>query len=227
MHIAEFKLSRDLVLADITVPSFYEHLKNWLKDATMYDIDLKRDYVYILFPLGFDDTLFYKDFVKSIGFNVDIYPLNPDVHTESMLYFGNRSRFSIKQFDRMFMKFIKNFIGHVCDGICSLNRFPDIIRNGMHHPEFSVFDNASIVFVQDVPRPILGGAVIEDRVPPVLSSIDLDNEIIRNHVKRFDQTLKNLSKYDLKADIKLIKHPLDINPISIIKSRKTRKRRGN
>lgn len=128
------------------------------------------------------------------------------------------------------MEFLKPVIGHVCDGVCSLNHFPDIIRNGMHHPELSVFDNTSVQYVQDVPRPVIGGATKVDWMPPVLSAMNVDNEFVRNSVKRLDETLKNLRKFDVKADIKIITHPLDIkqekpNTLSLKKHGKTRKQR--
>jgi hypothetical protein len=202
-------------LADITNPSFYENLKNWLKDATFHNAHLKNDHPFILFPLGFDDVVFYRDFAKLIGFDVDSYATNPLIHTESILYFGNRSRLSVRQCDVKMIDFLKSATGHVCDGICSLKQFPDIIRNGMHHPELCVFDKSHILYVQDVPRPVIGGAITEKSSslssllppePPKLSSVSMDNEITNNFCKRFDENMKILKNANWHVDVKIIKH---------------------
>jgi len=226
-HTAEFRLSRDLVLADITNPLFYEQLKDWLKDLTSRVVDLKQEHPFILFPLGFDDIVFYKDFARLIGIDVDAFGLSPVVHTESLLYFGNRSRSSIRQCDIKMMEILKVIIGTVCDGICSLNKFPDIIRNGMHHPEISVFDNTHLEFVQDVARPVIGGSLTADDSPRILTAMNLDNEIIRNYVNLMDENLVKLRKMNLKFDIEIIKHPVEQGDNTIITKkmfRKTRKR---
>lgn len=126
------------------------------------------------------------------------------------------------------MEILKVIIGSVCDGICSLNNFSDIIRNGMHHPELSVFDNTHLEYVQDIPRSVIGGSLsTADDNPRILTAMNLDNEIIRNYVNRMDKNLTKLRKLDLKFDIQIIKHPVEQEENTIIAKkmfRKTRKR---
>jgi hypothetical protein len=42
-----------------------------------------------------------------------------------------------------------------------------------------------------------------------LVAVNLDNECIRNYVKRMDENIAKLKQLDLKLDIKIIKHPVE------------------
>jgi hypothetical protein len=53
----------------------------------------------------------------------------------------------------------------------------------------------------------IGGAVTSGE--SMLTSVNLDNECIRNYVKRMDENLAKLKQLDLKLDIKIIKHPVE------------------
>ena len=117
----------------------------------------------------------------------------------------------MRQYDVKMIEFLKKAIGNICDGICSLKKFPDIIRNGMHHAELCVFDKSHIMYVQDVPRPVIGGRMGEfssliPPEPPTLSAVDINNEITNNYCKRIDEKLKYLEKINWHADVKIIKH---------------------
>ena len=179
--IAEFRLSRDLVLVDITSNSFYDNLKKLLIDETSKDINLKKEHTMILFPLGFDDIVFYRHAAQSIGVNVNTYPLKPHIHTESLLYFNGRSRLSVHDCDVSLAKFLNNTIGNRYDGIASLKQFPDIIRNGTQHPEVCIFDQTNVEYVRDIPQYIIGGGKsgdihLEDSLPP----LHIDSRLIEN-----------------------------------------------
>jgi hypothetical protein len=178
---AEFRLSRDLVLVDITSNSFYDNLKKLLIDETSKDINLKKEHTMILFPLGFDDIVFYRNAAQSIGVNVNTYPLKPHIHTESLLYFNGRSRLSVHDCDVSLAKFLNNTIGNRYDGIASLKQFPDIIRNGTQHPEVCIFDETNVEYVRDIPQYIIGGGKSsrdvyseEDALPP----LQIDSRLI-------------------------------------------------
>jgi hypothetical protein len=186
----EFRLIKDLTLINIAHENFYENLKNILKQATDFNENLKIIHPNILFPIGFDDSLFYRDFVKSAGFDFTNIPLAPHVHTESLLYFNNRSRLSIKKYDIEFMNFLNSLLGNICDGIISEKKFPDKIRNGYQHPEVGLFNSANMEYIKEHIRPTQGGSYISNDL--LLAPIN-------------DQYLSEKAKEDLRLTNKILK----------------------
>jgi hypothetical protein len=200
---AEFRLSRDLKLINIINPLFYENLKKILVDVTSRDQSIEREHAPILFPLGFDNIVFYNNFAKKlIGVDTDLFQINPVIHTKSNLYFNNRSRLSIHACDVRLMMFLKSTLGADCDGISSLKEFPDIIRNGMHCREISLFDNSHLEYIRDIPRPVIGGSVIRstDLLPP----LKIDNiylQKLRDSEQEFQEKMDKITT-TYKPDIK-------------------------
>lgn len=153
-----YKVLKNLKLINITHDNFYTILKSSLKVTIQLDPLLYKNAHSILFPLGFDDTTFYRDLAATAGIEPMSYSLAPDVHIASILFFNGRSRLSINQCDTELMKYLQIVFGSTYDGIISDKNFPDIIRNGFHFPEISIFDKSSIEFVGEVARPVFGGA---------------------------------------------------------------------
>ena len=91
----EFKITKDIKLINIQNPNFYSNLQQIVTELGNTDENFKINQAEILFPLGFDDIVFYKDMAKLFGVNPDDYILSPNIHTESILYFNNRSRLSL------------------------------------------------------------------------------------------------------------------------------------
>lgn len=131
------------------------------------------------------------------------------------------------------MEFIKPIIGHLCDGIISVKKFPDIIRNGMHHAELSVFDKTDVVYNQDISQTVTGGS--RSREPKTLLGLNIVNDFTRENMEHLNESLKVLSKFDRRANIEIIKTPIEeyikrekidiiINKIPTYNHRKTRKR---
>lgn len=187
----EFRILRDLNLIDIIHPSFYKRLKEILREKKEKEIEKNTDSI-LLFPLGFDDTVFYRDFAEQIGIDYKTYPLVPFVHTQSILHFNNRSRLSINQIDIELMKFLKLFFEKDYDGILSDKNFPDIIRNGFHCTELSVFDNSFVEFVREIPRIVSGGSINNYLLPPIRSE-DL-SDFVREACKEADRFIEGIRK---------------------------------
>jgi hypothetical protein len=198
---AEFVPTRDLKLINISNSNFYDLLKQLIKGVTVTNDKLKEDSHNLLFPLGFDDVVFYRELAESYGVDHRSYKLNPYVHMESLLNFNNRSRLSLHTLDTKFMKFLKPLLSSFSDGIISLKPFPDIIRNGMQFPELSVFDKSVIEYVQDKPRgtAAVGGGSL--RLPP----LKLENEALRNAAEGVENIVKYITENNIKADLSNIK----------------------
>lgn len=147
----EFRLVKPLKLVDIAHPNFYTILMRIIKDLSKINSNIEKNKALLLFPFGFDDRVFYRDYAKMFGYDAASYNLNPHVHATSLIDFNNRSRLSIHDVDIAFMKFLNAVCGKECDGIVSRVRFPDVIRNGFHTPEIGIFDKSSIEFVKDIP----------------------------------------------------------------------------
>lgn len=162
-----FRTTKDLHLIDIQHENFYMNLKNAIKQRIPMIAGLENSCHEILFPLGFDDVTFYRDLAKMYGVDSTNYALVPSVHTHSLLYFNNRSRLSIHEYDTVMMKFLKGVYGMQLDGIISVTSFPDIIRNGMHLPELSVFDKSTIEYMHDYIHPLTGGSTTDGDIPIV------------------------------------------------------------
>ncbi len=183
---AVYRLKKDLKLIDITKKSFYENLKQLIAKETQISPDFKQKQSIILFPLGFEDGVFYRDLAKQYGVDYNAYALNPMIHTESQLDFNNRSRLSIMQFDIEFVKFLKRQLGNVSDGIISLKPFPDIIRNGYQCSEMSVFDMSFVEYVNDTPRVVISGSSKTEQLAPIFIKTE-GNENVQHITKNFDK----------------------------------------
>lgn len=231
-YTGEFTASKDLKLINITNSDFYNILKQLLKESTATNNSLRTDYHNILFPLGFDDVLFYRELAKLYGIDPNLFALNPMVHSESIINFNNRSRLSIHQLDSKFMKFLKLVLSSVSDGIISLKPFPDIIRNGMQPPELSVYDKSFFQYIQDKPRTVVGGGN-SLYLPP----LRLDNEQIKKAETGIDNMLNYIDTNNIKIDLSKItfttiplKEALKMNLFSsqhVKLAKKTRKLRRN
>lgn len=116
------------------------------------------------------------------------------------------------------MEFLKPFLEKMCDGIISTKYFPDIIRNGMQHPELSVFGGGS-----DLPR---------------VWGVSIGDKAIGSSREQWEESLKKLTLSNINLNIKIIKTPIDVikrdkldlvihydndNNDEIKKSRKTRR----
>ncbi len=230
-QIGEFKLSRDLRLINLANADFYNILKKLIIDATTLNDSLRQTHYKILYPLGFDDIAFYRDLSKKFGIDSDHYNVDPVIHTESILYFNNRSRLSIHELDVELMKFLKPIVGSSCDGVICLKRFPDIIRNGMQPPELSVFDKSLVDYVQDKP---MGGTVIGGANFKYLPKVNLPEDLAKSITKEMDEAIEQVIKSNYKFDFSSVKVTMlryepdgSLTPIDppIKKTRKTYKRK--
>lgn len=158
---------RDLKLINIAHPDFYTFLKETMKSLLPNNPTLLENGHSILFPLGFDDIVYYRELASDAGVNPASYALKPAVHTESILSFNGRSRLSLIACDVELMAYLKMICGSMYDGIISERQFPDIIRNGFHFPEISIFDKSLVNFVSEVVRPVVGGSTNTDFLPPI------------------------------------------------------------
>ena len=168
-HTAEFRITRPINLIDIAHPTFYDNLKLLIRDVSRTNARVKDTRHELLFPLGFDDRLLYHATARvlSLGhIDPSSFPLKYDIQMTSLLEFNNKSRCSIHTYDVKLLEFLRDNIGHLCDGIISPIEFPDTIRNGYQPPELSVFDTSCLEFVGDVPRPVIGGGEMK-YLPPI------------------------------------------------------------
>lgn len=198
-HTAEFIVNRDLRLINIANSNFYNLLQQTLKDASLTNDTLNVDHHGILFPLGFDNIVFYRELAEQYGIDPQAYKLNPVVHTNSLLYFNNRSRLSLNQLDVKLLKFLKSILSSASDGIISLKPFPDIIRNGMQFPELSVYDKSYIDYVQEKPRHATSGGGMHF-LPP----LKLDNEAIRKSAEGAENLINYINTNKIKVDLNKI-----------------------
>lgn len=209
----EFRLLKDISLINIIHPNFYKLLKDVVKQASTTSSLIKKMASVILFPLGFEDGVFYREYAKKCGIDHSGFSLVPEVHTESMLNFNNRSRLSITQYDVEMMKLLSIVFGAQCDGIISETAFPDIIRNGWHLAELSVFDKSHIEYVKDYARPVIGGTICEsihmNYVFPIRP--DETNEYVKSQISLTDKLLEELKTKTIKMpDVVFYKTPIKI-----------------
>jgi hypothetical protein len=190
----EFRLLKDLKLINIINQNFYSNLKEVIKQISNTFPLIKSLSPLILFPLGFEDDVFYREYAKASGVDHSTFPLVPEIHIDSMLNFNNRSRLSILLNDIELMKFLNLVYGSHCDGIISEKAFPDIIRNGLHFAELSVFDNSNLSYVKDHVRPTLGGgSMITPQVKYVFPiSPEETNEFVKKQISMADKILEEL-----------------------------------
>ena len=88
-------------------------------------------------------------------------------------------------------------VGKGCDGIASLKPFPDIIRNGFHLREMSVFDSSVIHYVSDKSRSTIGGSTdITTVLPPVI----IQTKAIDEMLKESQRCLSILNTYSHEID---------------------------
>ena len=226
--LGEYRVVKELRLIDITSSNFYNILQDSLKNIAYINPEIKKIAHTILYPLGFDDIVFYRTFTASLGIDITSYPLVPSVHTESQLFFNGRSRLSIHTYDVEFMKHLHIIFGSICDGIISEKMFPDIIRNGFQCAELSVFDNSVIEFVKEIPRHTLGGTM-EGKVLPQIDTSKL-SPYFWETVKLADEILSNIDTSKIKMPNIVIHESHLSNSIvapNYINRRKTRKNRRN
>jgi hypothetical protein len=118
----------------------------------------------------------------------------------------------------------------------SLKPFPDIIRNGMHKSEMSLFDNSCVDYVQDKPRPIDGGAYnMKNSLPyAIVGSIHSNNDAVRKACDDMDTFLKHVKDTNIihKPHIPLssieykVRDPLLTTQSKFRKTRKNSARNG-
>lgn len=217
--LGEYRTTKELQLIDITHKNFYNILKDSLTNMAQYNPELNYIAHMILYPLGFDDTVFYRSFTESIGINPSSYSLLPRAHTDSILYFNGRSRLSIHNYDVEFMKHLNTVFGSIYDGIVSEKQFPDIIRNGFQCAEISIFDKTYVQFMKEIPRPIIGGTVESSVLPPIdtskLTSYYWDS------VKLADKILNTIDTSQFKMPDIVIHQSLLTTPITKYNERNT------
>lgn len=95
------------------------------------------------------------------------------------------------------MKFLNSVVGKDCDGIVSLKPFPDIIRNGFHMCEMSVFDSSIIHYVADKSRSTIGGS---HDITTVLPPLHIQNKAIDEMVKESQRCLSILETFGHEMD---------------------------
>jgi len=184
-NTAEYILKKDIKLIDISKQEFYNRFTNDVKTKFAKDNNLIIKSL-ILFPLGFDDRVFYKEFaIKFIKLNLSFIELNPEVHIISNLSFNNRSRCSLTVTDNIFSMCIKELYGHIYDGFGCLEQFPDVLRNGFHHSEIMLFNNDNVEYEKDIERVTLEGG------STLLTAINIDNDFLRENQKKFNEYIKN------------------------------------
>ena len=144
----------------------------------------------ILFPLGFDDRLFYREFAKEIGLNLSNIKLVPYIHILSNLKFNNRSRCSIHQLDTLLFNIIKGIYEPLYDGIGCLEKYPDVLRNGFHHTEIMIFKPSDVEYTKDIARISMGGGNISSEIP-LLTAISLNSEYIRESITLFNSIVSS------------------------------------
>lgn len=161
-----FKSVRDLRLIDITREDFYNEFINYINAYNLSN-DQKRS---ILFPIGFRNFEVYKRTAQK--FSLSPQPISDEIEFASQL-FGNRSRCSTHAADTLFADFIKHIFKDHADGFIASIPLPNMIHNGMHHPELYIFDKADFKFVNNLPQTVTGGYSEHTNIVwPV--SIDMD-----------------------------------------------------
>jgi hypothetical protein len=163
----------------------------------------------------------------------------------SLLEFNNRARLSIHEFDTALVTFLNTLVGDRYDGIISQKPFPDVLRNGMQLPELCVFDKSVVEFVEDLPRPAIGGGSVMNSpyLPPL--RFNEYGMVVSPAWKSYDERVREVTNPvflpPLKIDtprfryfqavefprlmeaLKSLKVPKTLAHMQIAKTRKTRK----
>jgi hypothetical protein len=189
-NTGEFNVVRELKILDLSSKSFYDKFIIDLNILIKTNPRLEQLKPQILFPLGFDDRLFYREFAKEIGLDLSNVKLVPYIHVLSNLNFNNRSRCSIHQLDTFLFSILKGLYELSYDGIGCLEKYPDVLRNGLHHKEIMIFKTDDVEYTKDIPRIIMGGSKITSEIP-LLTVISLDSEYIRESTKLFNSVLSS------------------------------------
>jgi hypothetical protein len=190
VNTGEFKVLRELKILDLSNKEFYNTFIRDLDKLIVLNPHLEQLKPQILFPLGFDDRLFYREFAKEIGLDLSNIKLVPYVHVLSNLKFNNRSRCSIHQLDTFLFNIIKGLYESSYDGIGCLEKYPDVLRNGFHHKELMIFKPSDVEYSKDIPRIIMGGSKLSTDIP-LLTAISLDSEYIRETTKLFNEIVSS------------------------------------
>ena len=208
---ASFRLLRDLRMIDIAHPHFYDTLKNILRAATEKDNVLRTIHPLMLFPLGFDDHELYKEMVNKLHIPIEHNPYDVFVHVESHMYFNNRSRLSIYQFDELLVKFLNDTLGDQCNGIISDKYFPNILCNSRHHPEICVFDASHVEYVGEYVRPVAGGADILTATDKISYQMmpEQAGPIVKQHADYAEKILNSIKP--IKQNIKMNVTQLEVS----------------
>jgi hypothetical protein len=238
----EFKTKKPLKLLDITKNSFYNDYRDNIIKYSKINPILNEMKMILLFPLGFPDSRVYTKYVE--GLELTIEPLtNNNVELDTQ-YYGNRSRYSVMPYDLQLVLLLKEMYPEY-DGIVSPIRLPNILRNGYHHSEISIFNRDNIELVKELPRLQSGGTMISQEPIRILGAINIDNEFTRDYInkmKEFHRTFKFIKEDNLiekqfaphvyvHSTMPVITDNKGIPNISntpvIRKNRKTRKRKNN
>jgi hypothetical protein len=205
-NMAEFILKQDVKILDISKKEFYD---KFIKDMNnFFSINNEQQHLkpYILFPLGFDDRLFYREFAKDIGLDLS-NKLDPYIHVLSNLEFNNRSRCSIEQLDNLFTSYIKIFYSNEYNGAGCLVPFPNVLNNGLQHKEIMLFDKDIVIFNKNMIRDEIKGGYIEEQ--KMFGAISIDNEHTREITRKFNEFIKNIDPKTVKEvqkNSKLLDH---------------------
>lgn len=181
----EFNVVRDLKILDLSSKIFYDKFILDLDTLIETKPQLEQLKPHILFPLGFDDRLFYRDFAKDIGIDLSNITLVPYIHVLSNLKFNNRSRCSLHQLDTLLFSIIKELYESSYDGVGCLEKYPDVLRNGLHHKELMIFKQNVVEYSKDIPRIVMGGSKLTFEIP-LLTAMSVDSEYIREVTALFN-----------------------------------------
>jgi hypothetical protein len=198
----EFNPTKDLKLLDITNLNFYEDLLQKLKERSIIDPPFNTAKNQILFPIGFTDFDTYHRFAIILGLTPHTLPNDIQLKLES-LYFGNRSRCSVKQLDILLMEFLKHAYP-MCDGIIAETKLPNLIFNGLHHAEIGIFDPSYVNIVGPVARTIIGGGFPYSSEPKMLIAIDHSHPMIDIAKEYIEKNIKPMREKNINIKYKNI-----------------------